>query len=412
MTKAYQVLRIQPKTLILGNSRAELGLDPNDPAWPAPDRPVYNLALPGTGTATSLHYLQHVLAATAGNPVAQPRMVIWGIDLMDFLTDAHAAPDRRSPSADDRRLLLPGNTARWRQQVRDPIESTLTMSALVDSVTTLLNQRNPYAIDLTPQGFNPMHDYAKISQDEGYWAIFRQKDQANIRSFLRMPIGIFGPDGRTSPQLDDLQEVIRICRLHGIELRLFIYPYHAHLLEIFRITGHWPAFEDWKRAAVQVLADESITSGKPAFGLWDFSALNAYTTEAVPHQGDRNTSTRWYWESGHFKNELGSLMLRRMLNDDGQSSDLGVLLTPANVQDQIHTNLTDMNWYRKTHAQDVGKLQDFVSAVRARQAEVKSIASPHNTKAGSYSSGSPLNTCANIDTSNLLPNSLRWLLSE
>ncbi len=366
MTKAYQVLRVQPKTLILGNSRAELGLDPNDPAWPASARPVYNLALPGTGTTTSLRYLQHVLAATANNPAAQPTLVVWGIDLMDFLTDPHTTAGTQPLSGDDRRLLLPGNTARWQQQVRDHVESTFTMSALVDSVTTLLDQRNPYAIDLTPQGFNPMHDYIKISQDEGYGAIFKQKDQANIRSFLRMPSSIYGADGRTSPHLSDLQQVIQLCRQHGIELRLFIYPYHAHLLEIFRNTDHWPAFEAWQRAVVQLLAEESATSGKPAYELWDFSALNAYTTEAVPPQGDHHTPTRWYWESGHFKSALGSLMLRRMLNKAAQPGDIGVLLTPANVQAQLNLNSTDLDTYSKSHLQEVHALQDFASAVRTR----------------------------------------------
>ena len=46
MSKAYQLLRVQPKALILGNSRAEVGLDPNHPGWPTEARPVYNDALP------------------------------------------------------------------------------------------------------------------------------------------------------------------------------------------------------------------------------------------------------------------------------------------------------------------------------------------------------------------------------
>jgi hypothetical protein len=366
MTKAYQVLRVQPRTLVLGNSRAELGLDPNDPAWPPQAQPVYNLALPGTGTATSLHYLQHVLAATADNPTAQPTLVVWGIDLMDFLTDPHAVPGTQSLIGGDLRLLLPGNTVRWQQQVRDHVESTLTMNALLDSLTTLVNQRNPYAIDLTPQGFNPMREYTKISQEEGYWAIFRQRDQDNIRAFLRRPNNIYGVDRRTSPRLDDLKEVIHLCRQNGIELRLFTYPYHAHLLEIFRITGHWSAFEEWKRAIVQILAEESATSGKPAFELWDFSELNAYTTETVPAQGDRRSSTRWYWESGHFKNALGSLMLQRMLNHTTQPVDLGVLLTSANLDTDITTLQSQALSYRSSHSQELAELERFKNQMVTR----------------------------------------------
>ena len=317
MSKAYQVLRVQPKTLILGNSRAEVGLDPNHPAWPQSARPVYNAALPGTGTGTSLRYLQHVLAAAAGDPAKQPALVLWGVDFMDFLTDPTKPPPARTvnntDNAESMRLLTAAATTRMRQQMRDYAESTLTLAALVDSLTTLANQRNPYAVDLTPQGFNPMHDYLKITADEGYWAVFRQKDLMYDKSFARFPKGIFDASGNTSRHWQDLQDIMRLCRQHGIELRLFTYPYHAHMLDTFAKTGQTHGFELWKSTLAKTLTDEAVASVKPAFVLWDFSTLNAITDEAVPPKGDRKSSMRWYWEAGHFKRELGGLMLEQML---------------------------------------------------------------------------------------------------
>jgi hypothetical protein len=359
MTKAYQVLRVQPRGLILGNSRAEVGIDPNHPAWPEYARPVYNLALPGTGTTTSLRYLQHALVATDGNPTARPKMVVWGIDIMDFLTDPTVMRSTPSIGKDDRRLLAMDNTTRWQQQIRDYSESIMTLTALLNSVQTLAAQRDPYAIDLTSQGFNPMRDYLKISADEGYWNVFRQKDQANIKAYLRRPNSILNASGRTSHQLDDLREVLRLCRQNGIDLRIFIYPYHAHLLEIFRITGHWPVFEVWKRTLVQILADEAKTTGKQSFELWDFSAFNEFTTEAIPSKGDRKSTMRWYWEGGHFKRELGILILNRMLDRAVQPSEFGVLLTPDNVNMQIMSVRVLEDKYRRTHTQEINELVNF-----------------------------------------------------
>ena len=65
LIKPYQVLMAQPRTLVLGNSRAEIGFDPDDMAWPQAFRPVYNLALPGSGTRTASRLLDHVLAANS-----------------------------------------------------------------------------------------------------------------------------------------------------------------------------------------------------------------------------------------------------------------------------------------------------------------------------------------------------------
>jgi hypothetical protein len=105
MVKAYQVLYLQPQGLILGNSRAEYGIDPEQTAWPTSARPVFNMALPGKSTEISLRYLQHVLASAEGSQTRKPRVVIWGIDFMDFLVDANAHRLTAAANQDDYRLL-------------------------------------------------------------------------------------------------------------------------------------------------------------------------------------------------------------------------------------------------------------------------------------------------------------------
>lgn len=370
LTKAIQVLRVRPQTLILGNSRAELGLDPNHPAWPQNAKPVYNAALPGTGTATSLRYLQHVLAANAGNPSALPKRVVWGVDFMDFLTDPKKpmVPRAAHPvDAESRRLKFSTAADRMNQNVRDYAESTLTLAALMDSVQTLASQRNPYAVDLTPQGFNPMRDYLKITADEGYWSVFQQKDQANTIAYLRRPKSILSAGGLTSEPLEDFKQVLSLCRQHGITLQLFIYPYHAHLQEIIRVTGLWPTFENWKSALTQLLAQEAMASGSEAYELWDFSGFNALTSETIPDKSDHRATMRWYWEGGHFKSELGGRMLERMLASGPQNSDFGVLLTPTNVAKQNAALRAQEEDYRSGHAQEVEEIVRFAAQRVAKQ---------------------------------------------
>ncbi len=373
VAKAYQLPRIQARTLVLGNSRAEVGLDPSLPAWPSP--PVYNAALPGTGTDTSLRYLQLALAAStgagAGEPARQPRTVVWGIDVMDFLTDP-AQPPLEKPSAVMSRWPiasgLPG-VEDLQAQAQDLLLSTLTLDALFDSVQTLASQHDPYAVDLTPLGFNPMRDYLKISREEGYWNLFRQKDLGNISSYLRRPTGIFDASGSTSPAWEDLKEVLRLCRQHGIQLQLFSYPYHAHLLEAIRLTGHWDAFEAWKRTVVHLLAQEARENqavGQPAFAFWDFSTFNALSTEPIPAPADRTTAMRWYWEAGHFKSALGDLLLARMLQHSDHPAGFGVLLTPDNVEAHIRAIRAQGAAYRQNHPQDLQALQGLLQQSRMR----------------------------------------------
>ena len=361
MTKAYQTLRVQPRGLILGNSRSEVGFDPEHPAWPSDARPVFNLALPGTGTSVTLQYLQHALANADKNLAPKPKVILWGIDFMDFLVDASLPKHNLEPKRENSRFLTnrdgSDNSRRWVVQVKDYAQSTFTLGAFIDSVQTLGSQKNPFAVDLTPLGFNPMRDYLKITADEGYSNVFRAKDQANIKAFLRRPKDIFDVGGVSSPELDDMRNILNLCRQQGISLHLVIYPYHARLLEIIRITGHWSAFENWKRAIVQLVSKDAELAGPTSVRLWDFSGFNVLSTEPVPEKGDRQTTTRWYWEAGHFKHELGSLVQDRVFGRSETVPGFGVLLTPTTVDSQIISIRSQEFDYRQSHSKEIDDLE-------------------------------------------------------
>lgn len=362
MAKAYQVQRVKPRTLILGNSRAEVGFNPESSAWPRASQPVYNLALPGTGPLTSLRYLEHAAA------LRKPVTVVLGVDFMDFLVSEDAAPysveDTSRPM--DRRLLVTGsgrpNPDYLQQRIEDFSATALSLDALIHSISTINAQHTRYPADLTAHGFNPMRDYEGIAKREGYYAMFRQRDQENARAYLRRPRNIYSRGTPTSPQLEVLRRIIAVCQEQGTELRIAIYPYHAHLLEIFHEAGLWPLFEEWKRALARIAAEANRGRDVPRVQLWDFSGYNAISAEPVPEQADRTTSTRWYWEAGHFKQELGDAMLRQMFAEADRrgDADIGVRLTPENVEQQIQRIRQQRVWYQAAYGRDALAIRELV----------------------------------------------------
>src|ERR1700680_698269 len=54
IAKTYQLDRVAPTTLLLGNSRVEIGFDPESRLWPAGAQPVFNAAQAGMGLQTDL----------------------------------------------------------------------------------------------------------------------------------------------------------------------------------------------------------------------------------------------------------------------------------------------------------------------------------------------------------------------
>ncbi len=342
--KRTGVERMRPAGLVLGNSRAEIGFDPESPAWPESARPVFNLALPGAGIAAVADELAEALRS------ASPRLVVVGLDFLDFRVD---------PSSDESFTAQPANGDSTRG-LRDRAAALLTLNALADSLATIRAQHEPYAASLTDAGFNPKRDYIGVSRREGYFAMFRQRDQENARAYVRGPKSVFQTGKRPAPAFDAVDNIIALARARGIALRLVLYPYHVHTLMLFQLTGLWPAYEDWKR---ELVGRVGAARGTMDVELWDFTGFSPYTDEQVPRPGDTRTELQWYWEAGHFKKSLGDLLLANMFDKRNNHEQWGRQLTGRNLDELLRQQREARDDYVRTHPDDVTVLKTLVPLV-------------------------------------------------
>lgn len=343
--------RSPPRAVILGNSRMDIGFDPESPAWPKDIRPVFNMAVPGQGLAGDLENLGTVFATDA------PALAIIGLDFLDFL---YSGSRDESPA-----------TARGPLSPLDRLErftiTAMSLTAVSDALATLRQQGNPNAENMTAQGFNPFRQYLTFVRQEGHHAIFLQRNVENFGTYLRKPKSVVGADGTPSPDFRILEELLDWSAARNVQVKLVIYPYHLDILEGFRRTGLWPAFEDWKRRVVRLVEAAGKAEAGPDVMLWDFSGYHAYATEAVPAPGDTRTHMDWYWEAGHFKSALGDIMLRKMLRpDEAAGSAFGVVLTAENVEAVIRQIRESGTAYRARNPNAGDHVQKIIDRLKRR----------------------------------------------
>jgi hypothetical protein len=87
--------------------------------------------------------------------------------------------------------------------------------------------------------------------------------------------------------------------------------------------------KDWKHLLVREVEAARTRHPQARMTLWDFSGYSPLQCERIPAPGDLHSTTRFYWEGGHFKSTLGELVLRRMLGEEGP---FGLALTAANFE--------------------------------------------------------------------------------
>lgn len=314
--------------LILGNSRAEIGLDPADPVLAATGMSAYNLALAGT----RINVANGQLAELARHG-QRPRHLIVGAEFLDFPIDPTLA---QAPETAPIPATLLSSLA-WQ------FDTLFSIDSVADSLKTVTQQQAPYAKVMTAQGFNPLNDYLKMAQDEGYYALFQQRATDYAKRFQRIPRGLAPANGSPAREFTHLGAVLEQGARDGARVDVVIYPYHVQLMALYESADMMGMFDAWKRMLANQLEQLRQKHPQARITLWDFSGYSSYQCEAIPQKGDRKSKTAWYWEAGHFKATLGHQMLKRIVSGapDEREASFGFALTPATLNANLARMATE-----------------------------------------------------------------------
>jgi hypothetical protein len=175
--------------------------------------------------------------------------------------------------------------------------------------------------------------------------------------------------------LQDMRAVIALAHARNIALKLFVSPSHARQWEVIATAGLTEKWQEWKRELVRINVEEAARVHRSPFPLWDFSGYNAISSEAVPAEGDMKSRMRWYSDSSHYTLALGNLLLDRMAGVAAKElpDDFGVLLTPATLENQLAAIRRGHLAYRDTHPADEAEIaQAAMEAARRKYCAAES----------------------------------------
>ena len=123
-------------------------------------------------------------------------------------------------------------------------------------------------------------------------------------------------------------------------------------------------WEKWKFEIVRINEVEAKRHGKEPFPIWDFSGFNSVTTETIPPINDSESQMQWYWESSHYKRELGDLVLDRVFNYNNLSrnvpDDFGVLLSLDNIASHLSKVRSDYDIWKTAFFQYVDEINRII----------------------------------------------------
>ncbi|MCW8886273.1 MAG: hypothetical protein OQK12_13635 [Motiliproteus sp.] len=314
MTKAFQWKHLEPDVVIIGNSRPELGIDPESPQFG--NKSVYNLGLRGAGVTTQAIYLINLLNHH------NPERVILNVDFLDFLQNPNktvAWPPVNS-SARYLELDLFGDkvVSEDFEDIEAKLKSLITLDVTLASFKTLFLQNHETNFT-TQKGFNNAEGFKPIVKSEGTAALFEQKIQELSKRLSGKKYSLYDQNG-VSKSFLTLNYLIGELHKKNIHLDIFISPYHDQYLQVVEETGHMDLFLSWKKELAIHLEKTGYFENSE---LYDFSDMNDFIKEPIPDK--KGEFMKWYWEPAHYTARLGeeilSLLSQKKTTSDSLRTD-------------------------------------------------------------------------------------------
>jgi hypothetical protein len=346
-----------PQTLLLGNSRVEMGWDPERLPSANFGR-VANLALPGQGLEAMAGLADHAWARSA------PTTMVIGVEFFDCLEEG-PAPTPRVKKVSPWSSAGAGPT-RWIERTGALVGETVSLDTTIDSIQTLLSQRNPDAAHLRRDGFQTAREYPRMQAVDGPRKLFLQRDRENARVRMSGPKTIRYVDGQPSACFAAIDRLLADAQERSQTVYLATYPYHARLLELIVNAGLWQAYEDWKTSLAE-LVDSRRRSGLKV-QLRDFGAYHAFATEPIPAANQKKPVPQWYWESGHFRRELGARMFDVMFGKEPADEFFGAELVPESLTGHLEAIRASRLAFVKTQPQVAAEMADLARGACRRSA--------------------------------------------
>lgn len=293
MSKFYAAYKKQPDTILVGSSRVE-HINPEDLEKYTTGN-SYNLGVKGSGLSTQYNLIKYFITKQ------KVKTVILGLDFFAF-----------SPANIGKNNNI-ANTRYDNYYFQDYMSALLSFRTFRKSILTLKdNLSHKEARILWENGWDTyFHEYAiidKISKDEYFHKIesafpnFGLNDKFFANKEFKHPYSIH-------QGLDLLAEIVSLCKLNNVELKIFTTPIYHRVYDVIVSNGYLNTYNYWK----QELSKYEM--------IYDFNYKNIIT---------KNYEN--YVDASHFKADVGKLIFERMYQQkDVEFSEFGIILNSKTV---------------------------------------------------------------------------------
>lgn len=293
LIKQYDLLFLQPKTVIIGTSRIKQSIDPRRFEG-TKYAPVYNYGVNAAGISEEYNVLKNVIKID--KKLKYVFVELFVMNLLGF--DRKKFPNDKGFSF-------------WKKFVEDYFILNFSLASLKSSIATFqINQeRNTKKklkiIEDSNNGYIP-----KLYTPLKYFSVLNAPSH-----FAHWP---FPQNMKETIYANYIYKISQLCKKNGIKLYFIITPLRSEYLFGLDYCKSWEAVNHVKRLA----AENAKT--------YDFAFLNTFTDEPI------SKDIKYWPELFHYSNQYGNAIIDEILKAEENNnylSEICAVLTKENVED-------------------------------------------------------------------------------
>ena len=262
--KPLQVLRLQPKTIIVGSSRVRDGMDPSILAGLAP-APIMNYGTAGMRATEGARFIRHAI------DVADVACVIWGLDFFGF-------NDREIDEMGSDGFGILGSSMRPKDMAR----------LLIAWPTVLLSSEVINGTGITlHNGFN----LAPATPQEQITASIMR----NAVGFAKVPF-LYGKFTSFEKHMEEFEAILSYASAKGVPMYLYTSPLHALVMEALFLAGAGDMFFAWKAR----VAELAFKYGVPLHDCMEYTQITV---------SEGSEAARYFFDGAHFTPLVSRMIL-------------------------------------------------------------------------------------------------------
>jgi hypothetical protein len=340
ITKPIKVLEIQPKKILIGNSRnnysSEITGDDSST--------FYNLSLSGIGINEISKLFYHAVYSSNSNL----NIAYIGLDSVCDPKDSLYI----SKFIDERFLISSKNQA---------YNIFFNKYALYTSYDTLL-----LSIENSTKGFLNKVGRQTIFNEGDYLVkgashALRKKEETTIGTKVdkKSAQPILFKDYRKTCKTASLNRILNIAKKENIQLTFFLNPVNVRYWEIqFHKNGLQHYLFDKKIIKDTIYA--ALIGATNSINVIDFRELNEFTLERLSYEDPTDLYYKYWYESSHFTKTFGDMTSKILDSNEYNNTALSSNLLNADIEGEFKVQLNILKKWRMNNPDLVNEIQQAI----------------------------------------------------